>query len=235
MLPWKRNGLWLLLNYKITFLFFFFLLKSYQKHIYLTLEANRLTLHQGKICVRVVILPQKKMETNNMVSDQFSVDGNIGIPCIPSRELHSLRANYIVFSTISDWELQTTQQKPPASRHIMGNIICSRLHVSKIILLLPKEWRVEFFFFIFLIFRESDKRQINASLRKTRSYKMVKSNYLHQCLREITHLLFLVFPAINKISAAFTDQGFSGQLPERIIFLFLFYGLPGWNSIRMSW
>lgn len=152
MLLWKTNGLWLLLNYKITFFFFIFLLKSYQKHIYLTLEANRLSLHEGKICVRVVILPQKKMETNNMVSDQFTVDGNIGIPCIPSRELHSLRANYIVFSTVSDWELQTIQQKPPAIRHMMVNIICSRLHVSKIILFLAKEWRVENIFFIFLTF-----------------------------------------------------------------------------------
>lgn len=79
------------------------------------------------------------METNNTVSDQFTVDGNIGIPCIPSRELHSLRANYIVFSTVSDWELQTIRQKPPAIRHIMVNIICNRLRVSKVVLLLPKE------------------------------------------------------------------------------------------------
>lgn len=81
------------------------------------------------------------METNNTVSDQFTVDGNIGIPCIPPppRELHSLGANYIVFNTASDWELQTTQQKPPAIRHIMVNIICSRLHVSEVVLLLPKE------------------------------------------------------------------------------------------------
>lgn len=136
-----------------SFFFFFSLLNSYQKHIYLTLEANRLSLHEGKICVRVVILPQKKMETNNMVSDQFTSDGRIGIPCISSRELHSLGANYIVFSTASDWGLQTTQQSP-AIRHIILNVIFTRLLVSKIISLLPEEWCMEIFFSIFLTFIE---------------------------------------------------------------------------------
>jgi len=120
-------------------LFFVFIFKSYQKHINLTLEASELFLHKGKICLRVVNFPQKKMETNNIVSDQFRVDGNIGIPCIPSCDLHKLLVNYIVFSTASDWELQTVNQKPPAIRLIIVNIICGTLQFSKIILFLAKE------------------------------------------------------------------------------------------------
>lgn len=114
-------------------------MKSYQKHINLSLGSKRLRLHEGKLCLRVVLFPQKKMETNNPVSDQFAVDGNIAIPCIPSRELHGFVVNYIVFSTASDWELQTIYQKPPAIRFRAVNRICSRLHFSAIILLLAKE------------------------------------------------------------------------------------------------
>lgn len=91
------------------------------------------------------------MEANNIVSDQFMVDRNIGIPCIPSHELHGLLVNYITFSTASDWEIQTIHQKPPAIRFIIVNIICSRLHFSKIILFLAKELCVQNIFFIFPI------------------------------------------------------------------------------------
>lgn len=33
------------------------------------------------------------------------------------------------------------------------------------------------------------------------------------------------------MSATFTDQIFSRQVTERIIVLFLFYRLPGWNNV----
>lgn len=79
------------------------------------------------------------METNNIVSKQFRVDGNIGIPCITSHELHGLIVNYILFSRASDWKLQTIYQKPPAMRLIAVNIIWSSSHFSKIVFILEKE------------------------------------------------------------------------------------------------
>lgn len=104
-----------------------------------------------KIRLKVVTFPQKKKETNNTVSEQVRVDVNIGIPCIPSHELHGLLVNYIMFSTASGWELQTIHHKPPAIRLRTVNIICTRLHFSKIVLFLAKELCVQKLFFIFLV------------------------------------------------------------------------------------
>lgn len=127
-------------------LLFIFILKSYQKHIKLTLKTTRLCLHEGKNVFKGFIFPQNKMETNNIVSKQFGVDGNIGIPCIISHELHGLPVNYILFSTVSEWKLQRLHHKPPAIKLIMVNIISNRLHFSQIIFILAKNDVCNLFF-----------------------------------------------------------------------------------------